>query len=255
MSTVEQKKERIRVALQELGDPSSKMSTCEAMGTLHNIFISENVEEFGSLAGDFVGDDDFKEEIFSARVIQAVITVAQDKKVFPPKFYLSACSVLSFLCSDNSELATAFVANGGVQFLLETLEAFSSNQQAFLFKCFVLHKTVFDSLDENESQTFAGMILEKLVDVFELNYETVDEVFYKYYCGAVANSFGPGLDLDVKKKCFPLIVSHAWHGVSKHKHDENSQLIARGLLCLLVGGETAWMMIDNAEMHACAACA
>jgi hypothetical protein len=78
--------------------------------------------------GDFVGDDDFKEEIFSARVIQVVMDVSQDKEEFPPRFYHLACSVLYDLCRNNIELATTCVANGGVEFLLETLEAFSSNR-------------------------------------------------------------------------------------------------------------------------------
>jgi hypothetical protein len=251
--SVDEKKESIRAALQELADPTSMVSAFEAMHTLNDIFVSESFEEIDGSIGDFVGDDDFKEEIFSARVVQVLITVAQGKKAYPPPFYHLVCSLFFFLCYKNTELATTFVANGGVEFLLETLEAFSSNQP-LLCICFVFHKTVIESLgvNGNEAASFAGMTLEKLVDVFELNYETADEGFYKYYCFSVGNSFGAGLDLAVKKKYFDLIVSHVWHGVIKHKYDEVAQGIGRRLLRSLVGEETFKRMIDYAEMHHCA---
>jgi hypothetical protein len=128
MSVVEQKKERIRLALQELGNPTSKRNTFEAMITLiRDIWASKSFEETDGSIGDLVGDDVFKEEIFSARVIQDLITVSQDKDEFPAEFYKSVSYVFFFLCDDNIELSTTFVANGGVEFLLETLEAFSSN--------------------------------------------------------------------------------------------------------------------------------
>jgi hypothetical protein len=247
MSAVEQKKERIRVALQELGDPTSKMSTWEAMETLRTEACLDFFDLDGSI-GDFVGDDDFKEEIFSARVIQVLITVAQDKKAYPPKFYRSGIILLYFFCSDNTEFATTFAANGGVEFLLETLEAFSSNQP-LLDTCFLVYRAVIESLDENESAAFAGMTLGKLVDVFELNYETADEEFYKNYCVALGNNLKPGLDLVVNKKYFPRIASQAWHGIMKYKNDEVVQYFGRRLLNYIVGPETAEEMIDHAEMH------
>jgi hypothetical protein len=243
MSVVEQKKESIRVALQELESPSSRKSAFGAMYTLHGIFFSNSFEE-----GD---DDDVKEEIFSARVVHAVMDVSQDKEEYPATFYGCACCILFFHCNDNIELATTFVANGGVEFLLETLEAFSSNQR-LLISCFALHATVIDSLDENESVAFAGVTLGKLVDVYELNCETADAKFYFHYCYSVGNSIDPGLDLDVKNKCYPRIVSHVWHGIIKHKHDEVAQGIGRRILRGLVGEESAKKMIDHAEMHHCA---
>jgi hypothetical protein len=249
MSAVEQKKERIRVALQELGDPTSKMSTWEAMETLRTEACLDFFDLDGSI-GDFVGDDDFKEEIFSARVIQVLITVAQDKKAYPPKFYRSGIILLYFFCSDNTEFATTFTANGGVEFLLETLEVFSSHQRV-LPTCFALHNAVIDSLDEHESAAFAGMTLGKLVDVFELNLETADAKFYQHYCLAVSIGLGPHLDDDVKNKCFHRIVSHVWHGITMHKHDDEVQDLGRRFLRYLVGEETAKKMIDHAEMHHC----
>jgi hypothetical protein len=245
MSVVEQKKESIRVALQELESPSSKLGAFEAMETLNSICISISI-------GDLVGEDDLKEEIFSARVVRVVMDVSQDKNVYTPDFYHFAFSVFYFLFRDKIELATTFVANGGVEFLLETLEAFSSDQ-SLLISCFALHAAVIDSLDEHESAAFAGMTLGKLVDVFELNYETADDaMFYFNYCYSAGNSIGPGLDLDVKNKCYPRIVSHLWHGIIKHKHDEDAQGIGRLLLRGLVGEENAKEMIDHAEMHHCA---
>jgi hypothetical protein len=95
MSVVEQKEERIRVALQELGYPTSVLRTSEAMRTLNDIWMSDSFEEIDGFIGVFVGEDDFNEEIFSARVIQAVMDVAQDKKSFPPTLYGSACPILS----------------------------------------------------------------------------------------------------------------------------------------------------------------
>jgi hypothetical protein len=63
MSVVEQKKERIRAALRELDHPISHMSACEAMRLLHlTVGRGFHDDDDGSI-GDFVGDDDFKDEI------------------------------------------------------------------------------------------------------------------------------------------------------------------------------------------------
>jgi hypothetical protein len=251
----QQKKERIRVALQELDHPSCKMSACEAMNTLRRAVVADFDED--DFIGAFVGDDDFKEEIFSARVIQVVMDVSQEKEEYPPSFYHFAYSVLYLLCSDSTELATTFMANGGVAFLLESLETFSSDQ-FLLVTCFALYKGVIESLDTNESVAFTGMTLGKLVDVFQLNLETQNGYFYQHYCIAVGSNFGPGCE--VSNNLFQRIVYHVWHGVIKHKHDEESQHIGRLLLCNLVGEESASKLIDHAEMHhcedeECAACA
>jgi hypothetical protein len=175
--------------LQELASPTSQKSAFEAMSTLQ-LAVAHDFDDDRSI-GDFAGDDDFKEEIFSARVVQIVMDVSQDKEKYPPCFYHPTCSVLFFLCSNNTDLATTFVANGGVEFLLERLETFSSNQ-FLLITVFALYKAVIESLDENESAAFAGMTLGKLVDVFQLNFETQDERFYHHYCSVVGSSFDPG---------------------------------------------------------------
>jgi hypothetical protein len=96
------------------------------------------------------------------------------------------------------------------------------------------------------------MIVGKLVDVFELNYESADELLYCQYCDCVGNSFfHPGVPPKVKKKIVQRIVSHVWQGVIKHKYDEGAQEYGRRLLYFLVGKETAKKMIDHAEMHHC----
>jgi hypothetical protein len=165
----QQTKECIRVALQELGHPTCKMSTCEAMRTLHTTVSCSFRHDHGAHGcvgvGDFAGDDDFKEEIFSARVVQVVMDVSRDKEKYPWLFYQLASNILSLLCCENAELANAFVANGGVEFLLEYLETFSSDE-FLLMTCFAIYKGIIESLDTNESVAFAGMTLEKLVDVF-----------------------------------------------------------------------------------------
>jgi hypothetical protein len=145
MSVVEQEKERIRVALQELDDPTCKTITCEAMKMLP-LAVGSGFGDYGSPIGDFVGDDDFKEEIFSAKVVQVVMDVSQDKEEYPPHFYPLISNILSLLCCENAELASAFVANGGVAFLLEYLETFSSDQ-FLLMTCFAIYKGVIESLD------------------------------------------------------------------------------------------------------------
>jgi hypothetical protein len=246
MSVVdEQKKERIRLALQELEHRTCKMGTCEAMRTLHRAIC----DDFGA-TGAFAGDDDFKEEIFSARVIQIVMEASQDKKELPPAFYHHAFSTLYFLCKNNTELATTFVENSGNEFLLECLETFSSDQ-FLLATCFMVYRGVIGSLDTNESVAFAGMILGKLVDVYDLNYETADEGLYYYYCHAVGSSFGPGSG-ELIHNLFQQILSHVWHGVMTHKHDEDAQDIGRSLLRNLVGDdETVKKMIEHAELHHC----
>jgi hypothetical protein len=248
MSVVEQKQERIRAALRELESPTSVPDTCEAIVALYDIWISDSFEEIDGPLDVFVGDDDFKEEIFSARVIQILITVAQDKEEYPPSFYNCACSVLSFLCRKNTELATTFVANCGVEFLLETLEAFSSDQFV-LISCLEVHQAVIKSLDNNEWTSFASMTLEKLLDVGELNFQTADGCFYANYCNTVFNCFRPGLDLDKAKKCYPRTVDFVWHGITNHNYNEYAKGIGRIVLRGLVGEEKANEMIEHAEMH------
>jgi hypothetical protein len=250
MSVVEQKKESIRSALQELESPTCQMSACEAMRTLHQAVVHgfDEEEDDDESIGDFVGDDEFKVEIFSARVVQVVMDVSQDKKAFPPNFYHLACGILALICWDNIELANAFVANSGVEFLLECLEAFSSDR-FLLISCFSVHRSVIESLDDNASTAFAGLTLAKIVDVFELNSKTQDEKFYMHYCFSVGSSFGPGRE--VNGNLYKHIVSHVWHGVLKHKHNEDAQETGRCLLSYLVGKESAKKMIDHAEMHHC----
>jgi hypothetical protein len=245
-AVVEQKKEHIRVALQELDHPTCKMSTCEAMRMLHRALFDDFDED--DFFGAFVGDDDFKEEIFSARVIQVVMDVSREKEEYPPSFYHFAHSVLFLLCSYSTELANTFMTNGGAAFLLESLETFSSDQ-FLLVTCFAVYRAVIKSLNTNESVDFAGMILEKLVDVFQINFETQDGYFYRHYCITVNSSFGPGCE--VSNNLIHRIVSHIWHGVIKHKYDEEAQDIGRSLLRHLVGEESAKKMIDHAEMHHC----
>ncbi len=53
MSVVEEKKECIRVALQELDRPTCKMSTCEAMRTLHHA-IFDVMSEDASIAASYI---------------------------------------------------------------------------------------------------------------------------------------------------------------------------------------------------------
>jgi hypothetical protein len=252
MSVVEQKKEFIRVALQELESPASTaLSAYDAMITLHQAVVygfDDEEDDDGSI-GDYVGDDEFKLEIFAARVVQVVLDVSQDKEAFSLNFYHLVCGILSLICWDNAELATTFVANSGVEFLLERLEAFSSDR-FLLISCFWVHRAVIESLDDNASADFAGLTLAKIVDVFELNSETQDEQFYLHYCLSVGSSFGPP-GREVNGDLLERIVSHVWHGVIKHKHDEDAQDTGRSLLSYLVGKESAKEMIDHAEMHHC----
>jgi hypothetical protein len=240
----DEKKECIRAALQELDHPTCNMSACAAMRTLHQTVCHE-FDCLDEPSGDFAGDDDFKEEIFSARVIQVVMAVSQDKEEYTPTFYHSACSIISLLCRENAELGITFVTNGGVKFLLDCLETFS-----LLTISFLLYKAVMKSLDEDELADFGGMTLGKLVDVFQLNFETADEHLYKYYCVAVSQSFGPGREVNTNLR--ESILSHVWHGVLKHKYDEEAQFIGRNFLRFLVGEEKAKIMIDQADMRHCA---
>jgi hypothetical protein len=106
------------------------------------------------------------------------------------------------------------------------------------------------SLNENASTGI--IVLGKLVDVFELNYQTANETLYNKYCLCVGDSlFGPGVHLYLSKNVFQRIVSHVWNGVIKHKYDEKAQEYGRHLLCILVGKEIAKEMIDHAGMHHC----
>jgi hypothetical protein len=117
-SVVEQKKELIRAAVRELQNPTSVVSAHEAMETLHHA-VCHDFDDLDGSIGAFEGDDNFKEEIFSARVIQVIITVSQDQEEYPLSFYHCAGSILSLLCYSNTELADAFAANGGVEFILD----------------------------------------------------------------------------------------------------------------------------------------
>jgi hypothetical protein len=252
MSVVEQKKELIRAAVQELESPASLLSTSESMQTLCSTVCFDFDDQNGSI-GDFMDDDGFKDEIFSARVIQVVITAAKVNEEYDSHVYYCAGAILSMICFENTELTDTFVALDGVEFLLESLEAFSSDQ-LLLSGCISGCAIIMPSLNANESADFAAMlILEKLVDVFELNYQTADELLYYKYCLCVGNSlFHPsGVRFEVKKESFQRMVSHLWNGVIKHKYDEDAQKHGRRLLYLLVGTEAAKEMIDHAEMHHC----
>lgn len=116
--SVEQRKGSIQAALQELESPASTLSAYEAMEELHKAVRYDSSQ----------GGDEFLKEIFSAKIIQVVMDVIQGNEEYPPRFYRLACGILSLLCWDNTELADAFVAHDGVEFLLETLETFSINQ-------------------------------------------------------------------------------------------------------------------------------
>jgi hypothetical protein len=262
MVSVAEKKESIRAAVQELSSPTSMLSACEAMLTL-SLAVFHDFDDLDGSIGVFEGDDDFKEEIFSARVIQVLITVSQDKEEYPSTFYHAVCSIVSLLCDDNTELANAFVVLDGVEFLLETLDTFSSDQ-FLLAGCFLASRTIFENLNASESPALMGMLLGKLMAVFEVNYKTANEAFYLEYCLGVARVFlRLGVQLE-ETNSFQLIVFHVWYGVIKHKYDATAQDIGRRLLCGLVGEETAMLlceleeegtakqMIDQAEMHHCA---
>jgi hypothetical protein len=222
------------------------------MKTLHHAVCNDFNCPDGSI-GDFVGDDDFKEEIFSAKVVQVVMDVSQDKEEYPSHFYRLTSNMLSLLCCEKAELANAFVANGGVAFLLEYLETLSSNQM-LLRVGFELYRFILHSLNTNEAADFAGMILGKLVDVFELNYETADDFLYCRYCTAVAVTMNLplGLGLDMNNKLYERIAVHVYHGVLEHKYDEGVQAFGRWLLPQLVGEEKAKEMIDHADLRHCA---
>jgi hypothetical protein len=124
-----------------------------------------------------------------------------------------------------------------------------SSDQFLLIACFAVYGAAIEDLDKKESTAFLGMTLGKVVDVFQLNFETQDVFFYRHYCFAVGSSFGPGRE--VNNDLYQRIVSHVWHGVIKHKDDEEAQDIGHRLLRHLVGQEAAMKMIDHAEMHPC----
>jgi hypothetical protein len=169
----------------------------------------------------------------------------------PSLFYRPTPFILLLLCSESAELASAFVANRGVAFLLEYLETFSSDQ-VLLRAGFALYRGVIEGLDNNASVAIAGMILGKLVDIFELNIETADEDFYFHYCSAVSMSVPSAIDPDANEQLHERIVSHVWLGIIKHKDDDEAQALGRRLLRHLVGAEKAKEMIDHADLRHCA---
>jgi hypothetical protein len=250
--SVEAKKESIRAALQELENPDCSLSANAAMETLKQA-VGHDFDDTHGFIGDFVGDDDFKEEIFSARVVHVVMDVAKDKAKYPELFYHHACGLLHSLCLDSIERSTAFVAHGGVEFLLEALEA-SSSDEFLLISCFGLHWGVIGGLSKKESASFAGKTLGKLLDVVELHSKTCDADFYTFSCHSVGICFRPGLEFDYYDEIqdlFQRTISYVWFGITKHKYDEDAQNTGRSLLCHLAGKENAKKMIDHSEMHHC----
>jgi hypothetical protein len=246
--SIDEQKESFRAALQELKYPASTMSAYKAMQKLHKAY-DDLKDQDGSIAGDFVGDEEFLKEIFSARVVQVVMDASQEEEEFHPSFYRYACGILSLLFCENTELADAFVAHDGALFLLEYLESFSLNRP-ILISCFTLYEVILSNLNATESTAFAGLIMEKLADVFELNYETMDKLFYHFYCSAVGSSFHYAGDAGavVATKLLERIVLHVWRGIHAYKHDEGAHDAGLGLLCYLVGEEIAKEMIDHGEM-------
>jgi hypothetical protein len=230
--SVDAKKESIRAALQELENPDSELSANAAMAKLKQAVVHD-FEEIDQPLGDFVGDDDFKEEIFSARVVHVVMDVAKDTDAYCKLFYQYAYGVLHLLCVDNNELSSAFVAHGGVEFLLEALEAFSS-YETLLISCFTVHSAVIDSLGKKESASFAGMTLGKLLDVIELHYKTCDQKFYIYYCLSMATCFRPGLEeFGDHEDLTARGVAYVWFGTTKYEDDEDAHRIGHGILTFL----------------------
>jgi hypothetical protein len=259
--SVDAKKESIRAALQELENPDCSLSATVAMRTLHDALVHDFDDDEPGSIDDFLGDDDFKEEIFSARVVHVLIDVANDKDLekYPESFYHDAFGILSELCLDSTDRSTSFVAHGGVEFLLDALEA-SISDEFLLLTCFWLHGTVIDNISKKESASFAGMTLGKLLDVVELHSKTCDPDFYTISCPYLVRCFRPGLELYNAKETKNLLqrtVAYVWFGVTKHEHDEEAQSMGRGILYRLLGKENAKIMIDHSEMRHCedAACA
>jgi hypothetical protein len=69
-----------------------------------------------------------------------------------------------------------------------------------------------ESLDGIERERFAGLTLEMLLEVAELNFESV----------AALNSFRPGLNLGVDKRCYHRTVYFVWRGLFKQECESSA---------------------------------
>jgi hypothetical protein len=134
----------LRLALQELGNPTFLLDTWGS-----NCFI-----ETGESIGDFFSDDDFKEELLTARANQDLITVAHDENALPKIF---SVNLLCLLLSLQQQHHRFHGERGGVEFPSQSLEAFSSNQP-LVHACFAIRRFVIERLDGiDEKSSFAGM--------------------------------------------------------------------------------------------------
>jgi hypothetical protein len=257
--SINEKKERVRISLRILGDPAASPTALqEALGKVTGA-ICVGFHDNSNDAGVFATDKDFKEEVFSAQIVCDLLTAVKIAKGGANGDHLhflcgKVCVTLLQLPQDAPELVNAPFANGGVNFVMEAMETYPSDESLVL-ACLGIFLLVFRS-NLFPPEALALAVLEKTLDAMEAHPNTSDDIF-----GFLCRVLYIYHDKEYKKMRFEDltgVVRFLCHGITKHQHDSEHQLMGRGLLGCLVGGdEKAQQMIDSQddENEDCAACA
>ena len=100
--------------------------------------------------------------------------------------------------------------------------------------------------------------LDKVLAAMKSHHGTCKVALFLSFCDVVYICCWNGLDMPLH--AYASVVRSLWHGIAKHKDDENAQDKGRKLLRTLVSPVEAQKMIHNAVMHQaedddCAVCA
>jgi hypothetical protein len=255
---VEEKKQELRAALRVLQETSNAPTNG----------VQEAMQEVDAAlyhgfrdTGYFCSDEDFKAEIFSARVVGVILSAAKRAKHAPTNFYTSVCRIQLQLANHSEEISDAIRVHGGVAYIIDLMETFPHDEGLILCGVGVTINVFFGVGESSLAESF----FEKLLDAMEMHHYDSDDVFYHFFCTAMecilmkgSEAFGwgpyflPGGTI--------RLAHYVLYGIGEHTDNERSQKEGRKLLCILVGHETAQRLINILELTACqgayaAACA
>jgi hypothetical protein len=106
----------------------------EAMEKIHTT-VADGFHDDGDSKGEFVGDDDFKLEIFSVNVLQVIINAITADKEYPPVFDHWALGILFVFGSNHNKKMATFLSSCVT---VDLFRIFPSVEGKFFLPCRVL---------------------------------------------------------------------------------------------------------------------
>jgi len=211
-------------------------------------------------SGIFSTDETFKEELFSAQVVSDIMTAVKatkgDSGDYSPELCTSVSITLYVLMKETPEPAEAAYAHGGVDFATEVMEAYPAVESLLMTSITYIARMFHTHVPP---EMLALAFLDKVLAAMEIHHDTCDDYFFlRCYCNVLCICWKNGYDMPLHVGA--SVVRFLWHGITKHRDDEEAQYMGREFLRALVGPEKALQMIDQAEMHQaeddeCAGCA